>query len=140
MPITPPDIRATIKAILKRLDALERRLSNLARSRIVRDIPFTLDVVAVSTSQDYYLPEPGGVAFEVVMSLRQPGTSTTTVTLQKNGNVVATVSLTSGVRVKVQGSLAVDYNGNQDRMNVAITAAGTGAAGLDVQVRTKVAA
>lgn len=138
MPITPPDIRSTVKSILKRLDALERRLSNLARRRVVRDIPFTVEVVSASTSQPYYLPEPGGVVFEIVLSLRTPGTTDTTIDLLKNGNVVATVTIAAGSSVKIQGSLAVDYNGNQDRMNVEITAPGSGALGLDVQVRTKV--
>lgn len=139
MPITPPDIRATIASILKRLDALERRLAAFARRRSVLDIPFARDgSVTVSTSQPYYLAEPGGTAFEIVGSLRQSGTATTTAVLQKNGNTVATISMASGEVGPKVVDLEVDYKGNQDRMNVAVTTAGGGAAGLDIQVRVKV--
>lgn len=138
--LTPPDIRAMVRDLFRRVDLLERRLSNLARRKLILDIPFSLDgVVYVSTSPPYYLADRGGTVYEVVVGLRVAGTSSTTVIVTKNGNTIATVTLASGETFK-KVKLTSDFTGNQDRMNVQVTAPGTGATGLDVQVRAKIAA
>lgn len=136
--LTPPDIRATVRSILTRLDLLERRLARLVAFRLVVDIPFTLVDVSVSTSPRYYFAVPGAQVFEVAVSLGTAGSSTTTVTVMKNGNVIATVTLAAGATFKLT-KVTSDFTGNQDALTVAVTGAGTGALDLDVQVRAKVA-
>lgn len=137
--LTPPDIRATIRDILKRLDLLERRLARLVSFRLVVDVPFTLaGGVVVSASPSYYFAVPGAQVFEVAVSLGLAGTTSTTVTIMKNGNVIATITLTAGQTFKLT-KVVSDFTGNQDRLTVAVTAAGDGAGNLDVQVRAKVA-
>ena len=107
-----------------RLDRLERRLANLARLRFVVDVPFTLVDVSVSTSPAYYFAVPGAQVFEVVVSLGTPPGPRPRVTVSKNGNVIATITLDAGQTVKVT-KVTADFTGNQDRLNVSVTAAGT---------------
>lgn len=140
--LTPPDIRSMVREAIRRIDLLERRLSNLAKRKTVLDIPFSRDgAVDLAVSSPYYLADPGGTVFEIVVSLRVAATSgTTTVVLLRNGLEVASITLTAGQTTRRVKNLAITYTGNQDRMNVEITTAGTDAAGLTAQVRTKIAA
>lgn len=137
--LTPPDLRTMVRKALDRIDRLERRLANLAGLRVVVDVPFTLVDVFVSTSPGYYFADPGGTIFEVVASLGTAGSSTTVISVTRNGNEIASITFGAGETFK-KVRVTSDVVGNQDRLEVSVTTAGLGALDLTVQVRAKVAA
>ncbi len=68
------------------------------------------------------------------MSLDVPGSSTTTVTLYKNTDVITTISLGANVD-KTQIELSTSFEPDADYLRVGVTTAGLGAKRLDVQCR-----
>lgn len=69
----------------------------------------------------------------VFVALTTAGTTTTTVVAKKNGTTVATINLASGVTTAAVDVSVVLLGAEVDRLTFAVTAAGTGAAGLQVQ-------
>ena len=98
----------------------------------VRPSNFSQATVAVETSPRWS-PDKTVRICQVDATLDTPGTSTTTVVVKKNGSTVATLSLASGIYH--QTALLTDCSLTAfDWLTVGTTAAGTGAANLNVQM------
>lgn len=68
-----------------------------------------------------------------IASLDTAGSTTSTIIVKRNGSTVKTISMTSGEQFEA-GELVLAVN-PEDYLQVEITVAGTGAVGLDVQLR-----
>lgn len=126
--------------IKRRLYDLERRLRGLSGSTrpdvLSETIVFSQggDTTAVTTTEvsGRYYPRRRSTLGFLLVSLTTSGSSTTTVSVKKNGVEITTVSLGSAVTLATKAvttsfSLGVDY------LTVAASAAGTNAEGLTVQ-------
>jgi hypothetical protein len=99
---------------------------------VVTPSNFSQATVAVEASARWS-PDKTVRITQVDATLDTPGTSTTTVVIKKNGSTVVTLSLTSGIYHNT--ALPVDLSLTQfDWLTVETTAAGTGAANLNVQM------
>jgi len=99
---------------------------------VVTPSNFSQATVAVEASPRWS-PDKTVRITQVDATLDTPGTSTTTVVVKKNGSTVVTLSLSSGIYHNT--ALPVDLSLTQfDWLTVETTAAGTGAANLNVQM------
>lgn len=102
-----------------------------------REILFSKDgAVSVTTSPRYYPPEDIVIASFAVM-LKTAGSTTTTVRLLRNGTAItgSSVNLVSSDNFQIVEFAGVSLAANADYLQVDVTAAGTGAAGLVGSVR-----
>lgn len=128
---------AALTSLTKRVESLERRTVFPGRPSIQDDIPFTLPGPIIASESPRYYPPNGGSLVRVFASLGTVGTSTTTVRIKKNGVVIDSFNLTSGVDTASAYLGDVNLAGDSDYITVAVTLAGTGARDLDVQLRIK---
>ena len=99
---------------------------------VVTPSNFSQATVAVEASPRWS-PDKTVRITQVDATLDTPGSSTTTVVVKKNGSTVVTLSLASGIYHNT--ALPVDLSLTQfDWLTVETTAAGTGAANLNVQM------
>ena len=136
---TPRSVNADVD---RRLYDLERAVkANASSSRPVEEpelIVFSQggDATAVSTSEvsgRYYPLRRGKLAF-VLCTLTTAGSSSTVVSIKKNGSEITTVTLASSDTFEAK-TLATTFSVGVDYLTVAATTAGTGAEGLTVQAR-----
>lgn len=129
-----PEIGRILAGFERRLAIIERRIRTPPTFPTETELIFSLPgVVLVSTSPKAYLRADSRLV-NIVCSLGTTGTSTTTVQIKKNGSTIATVTLTSGVgfsRIRAGETFIAD----SDAVTVNVSGAGTGAAGLIVQLR-----
>jgi len=126
-----PEADRIIAKSLQRIDELERRLANAERVRIPTKEWSLPGAVYLSTSGPW--KPTGAVKVSVFRALlTTPGTSTTTVRLRRNGAVVATLNMGSGIN-DAEIPLSIDY-ARPDRLDFEISSAGLGAAMLTVIV------
>lgn len=154
-PVFVPELRQTL---LEREDRLQRWLKRMANGALggvaesaaprstptttvspqglVELPPFSLaGIMRVSVSPRYYSPVVVRLT-KLVVSLGTAGTTTTTVELRKNGGAIASVSLGAGETFATT-ALSDGMVNDLDYLQVAVTAAGSGAEDLDVQVRCR---
>ena len=100
----------------------------------VLDVPFTLPGGMRNSQSSRYYQRGGGRLQRIMMSLDTPGTSTTTVTIYKNGLSIVTLSLGAGFD---KTSTVIDemFVADSDYLQVGVTTAGSGASDLTVQCR-----
>lgn len=100
----------------------------------IKDVPFALSGdIFISSSSRYYLRN-GGTLQRILMSIDEPGSTSTTVTIYKNLDVVTTITLGAGID-KTQVILSESFEPDTDYIRVAVTTAGAAAVGLTVQCR-----
>lgn len=152
----PPTYQRDQRKIWDEISKLWRRLGGAAQTssgptryvetemlpngQVWVDVPFNIHGPLVDATTDvksppHYLPGVGGTLDQVIASLATAGTSTTTVRIFKNGvQLATTISLASGVDKTI-----VDFDdwfdGDEDSIQVDLSAIGTGAVGLNVQLR-----
>lgn len=97
---------------------------------------FSYDNSALTASASPRRPaEVSGNIVEVYGELTAAGSTTTTVEARLNGDVIATLTFAAGVTETEEPVTILPVRANVDKVQVEITTAGTGAEGLDVQVR-----
>lgn len=95
--------------------------------------PFNINgAVVVAESVDWW-PRRSVRMHRIFFALKTAGTSTTTVVAKKNGAVVATFGLASGVTSDAVDVSVVLLGPEVDKLAFAVTVAGAGAIGLEVQ-------
>lgn len=131
--LTPADLIQLVSQLSSRVDQLERRL-RAVEEVYEPELPF-VQSGAVSTGQSPpWVRRKAGTLQEMVLLLGQAGTSATVVTLTKNGNVIATGTLSAGVD-QVHITIGVPASPDTDRFVAAVTSAGAGAEDLTVATR-----
>lgn len=123
--------------IKKRLYDLERKLRGLTRPDVEPEtIVFNQggDATSVTTTEvsGRYYPRRKGTLAYLLVSLTTSGSTTTTVSVKKNGAEITTVSLGSGVTLASK-TLSTRFSIGGDYLTVSASAAGTSAEGLTVQ-------
>lgn len=128
-----PDVVPMVRDLARRVGILERRtIDRGADTR--REIVFTLPGALIgSTSPKYYVRD-GGLVTSVLCSLGTAGSTSTTVQIKRDGVVVRTITLAAGVTV-ARAVPQVPLGADQEALTVTVSAAGTGARDLTVQVR-----
>ncbi len=127
--------------VLRELTEVKRRLRDLERHRrvddasrresVVFDFPGTLN----TTASDEWEPDVPVRLVSVVCRLKTAGTSSTVVTIYRNGVALSpTITLASGVK-RAQAAYLTAFQPTQHYLTVAATTLGTGAAGLTVKAR-----
>jgi hypothetical protein len=118
-----------------------RRVAELPRGTVLEttplhDLPFSYaGPVAASTSPRWYAPRALTIV-NVFGSLGTDGAGTTTVNVKRNGTTVATLSFASGAHTASDTTITTPgMTADTDYLEVEVTAVGTGAEDLDVQVR-----
>lgn len=134
--ILAPDIRRVLDSLGRRVGILERRVNPSAvaagggsNDEIIFSYPGAL---SVNESPPVKLRYDGFLA-SVAIALTTAGSSTTTIQIKRNGTVIATLTVGSGVADSVP-AVNVRVFG-EDRLSVRISGVGTGAAGLTVMAR-----
>lgn len=131
-----PEVRRMIGDLARRIGILERRISSTATGAptpVNTDLPFSYaSTLTVSESPPAKLRWTGFLT-SIAVALGTAGSSTTTFTVKRNGTVIATVNLTTGV-ADLTVVIGVRVYA-EDRLSIAITAAGTGAADMTATAR-----
>lgn len=130
---TMPDLRAIVAKALKRIDALERRLSSF-RTRVEDEFTYNLSgTIDVAESGRRYLRYSARLV-EVLCSLTAAGDTETIVGVYRNDALLDTVTIPAGSSLVVQPFSAI-YGADTDYATVRILDAGDGAEDLTVQCR-----
>jgi len=133
--LVPPTIALAVSKLLERVTRLERRLGSLEQRIGLPELDFSFaGVLFVAASPRWYCRLGRTTITEIVASVATPGTTTTTVAVKVNGTTTAaTINLTAGVaHITVAATVLL---GVDDYLTCSVTAAGTGAADLNIQVR-----
>jgi hypothetical protein len=103
---------------------------------VLKVAEFSYDNSALTESRSPKRPaEQSGNIVQIYGQLTTAGSSTTAVAVYKNGSLLTTLNFGAGDTEDWKAVDIVPVIANVDKLQVEITAAGTGAEGLDVQVR-----
>lgn len=135
--LVAPEVRRQIGDLARRVGILERRIggtgSGAAAGPVNTDLPFSYaSALAVSESPPAKL-RYNGFLTSIAVALGTAGSTDTTFDVKRNGTVIATVTLGSGV-ADLTVAIGVRVYA-EDRLSVEITAAGTGAADMTATAR-----
>lgn len=112
--------------------ALQSRVEAAEQGEIV----FTLPGSVSATASPRWYPPRGISVVKVFGSLTASGASTTTVDIKRNGTTIATLSFGSGVFTATDTTVTTPgLTADTDYLTAEVTAVGTGATNLTVQVR-----
>lgn len=130
---TPPRIDSELSKMKKRIDALERRLNDLA-SIYRPEIVFSFSGPLTPGESPTWTRREAGRLIEVHARLRVAGTTDTVIEIHKNGEEVLTVTVPAG-QAMVRVPTSIFFAADMDVLHDVLTTAGTGAIDLTVMHR-----
>ncbi len=131
---TLPDERLTRAQMLRRIDALERRLA-FFETRFSDEVEFSLPgTISVKTSGRHY-PRASTRLREAFASLDVPGVTATVVGIYRNAVLLDSLTLAANSDLPVVLPFSALYGKDQDYIQVGVITAGAGATALTVQCR-----
>lgn len=130
----PVNLASAVTELARRVENIERGIRPVNRPE-----PSPADIVfshagPVATSTSPKAVTRGGTLTSVIVTLGTAGSSSTVVTVYKNGSSIGTVTLASSATIG-RGSMVQSFAPDIDKLHVAITTAGTGAADLVAMAR-----
>lgn len=134
--LLPPDLRRIFSDIQRRLGILERRVTGPAASiDTSHEIPFSYagDLAAGTVSPPARVWRGGNLTV-LAVSFGTPGSTDTTILVQRNGTTVATVVVPSGADI-YNADVFARFAADSDLLTLEIDTAGTGAADMTAFAR-----
>jgi len=129
----PPQPRSELVEHGRRIDDLYRRIKGEDRPEPwVEVIPFSAPGAFAVNVEGVSTPKRGHLLAEVELLLVTAGSSTTTVTIYKNGVSQGTASLASSDDGPTPTAFEVVFSPRNDRLGAKVTTKGTGSAGLTI--------
>lgn len=136
--LLPPDVRRILTDLTRRIGILERRISGAATSATGSPANSDLIFSYVGPLVDATESPPvklryGGFLASLAVALGTDGSTDTTLEVNRNGSVIATVTVPSGSSDYVP-EIGVRVNA-EDRLSLTVATAGTGAADMTAAAR-----
>lgn len=130
-----PDLRRILDGFANRIAVLERRIS--ARAASVDDsheILFSYAGALAATTSPPVRVWRGGNLTVLAVTLGTAGSTSTVLTIEKNGTSVGTVTIPSSTTV-YNGPVAARFSADGDVLTLTVTTVGTGAADMTATAR-----
>jgi hypothetical protein len=136
MAVLPPGPRQVPRSHAGRLHELETRRQSAQQKPASEDelIVFSHAGALATSTSGPYVPLRKGRLFYVLCVLGTAGSSSTVVSIKKNGSEITTVTLASSDTIEAK-NLSTSFAVGADKLTIGITTVGTGAADLTVECR-----
>jgi hypothetical protein len=130
----PPELEREVERLKRRVSDLERLLRDVLGPNELLEQPFTLSGPLRPSISPPFRARNKRRLVTAVLLLDVAGETESTVRIYKNDDVADTITVPAGARDLVVNPMLTNRP-DYDRWQVGVTAAGTGAEGLDVQLR-----
>ncbi len=132
---TAPDFRAMIADLRRRVDILERRTRATATTDSAWELVFSYaGSLTVSESPPALIPRSAILnVLAVAFKTGSAGSTSTVLAVKKNATTVATVTVPASTET-YNADISVSFDAD-DRLSIAITTVGTGAADMTAEAR-----
>jgi hypothetical protein len=131
-----PDVRRILNDLARRVGILERRVTDAgtAAATGTDEIIFSHAGALTETESPPVRIRQGGILAVLAVSFGTAGSTDTTLTVNRNGTAVATVTVPDGVTI-YNDDIGARFASDSDTLSIEVTSAGSDAADMTAAAR-----
>lgn len=131
-----PDLRRVLEDLARRVGILERRITDAATAAAsgTDEIIFSHAGALTETESPPVRVRQGGILAVLAVSFGTAGSTDTTMTVNRNGTAVATVTVPDSVTI-YNADIGARFAADSDALSIEITSVGTSAADMTAAAR-----